>query len=356
MLKWARASIDDTTQDNDVSVTGVFCQCDSKGSYALLEADGNQLSMYTGTDFHANICPNQLQNMSIIGFVLQKKSTIKRFLHKARKLVIKKPLRKLKKNKSMQKPFDPLSYTIRRSSGKRSTTSGMSRAMGKLSENRTTGQSVQKDACSTAEVSAAQDATRVNRQPVTSYAATTSSNIETSSAPDVCQGAHDQVVSKMNEEVAQPTSDQHGRRNDHIKEGRSQNKSPPRSARPDSIPKKIRSPDLPVAQVGLVSLFDGIGSVLPTFVSRLQAYPKVFIAAECEEELRQLVSAHTGLQRNGKWTKLEGGTYGIYVDDVKKLLFNDCFILKEAAVFGKGCKWIVVSGSHTLEHMEDFSE
>ena len=80
-------------------------------------------------------------------------------------------------------------------------------------------------------------------------------------------------------------------------------------------------------------------------MSRFQAYPKVFIAAECEEELRQLVSAYTGLQKDGKWTRLESGTYGIYVDNVTKLLFNDCFILREAAVIGKDCKWIIISGS-----------
>ena len=221
----------------------------------------------------------------------------------------------------------------------------MSRAMGKLSENITTFQTAQKDACPATEVVTNQDAARVNRQPVTSHVETSSSSIENLLVPDKCQGAHDQVASKVNENVDQHTSSQHERRNCHTTERRSQNKSPPRSARADSIPKKIRSPDLPVVQVGLVSLFDGIGSVLPTFISRLQAYPKVFIAAECEEELRQLVSAHTGLQRNGKWTKLEGGTYGIYVDDVRKLLFNDCFILKEAAVLGKGCKWVIVSGS-----------
>ena len=141
------------------------------------------------------------------------------------------------------------------------------------------------------------------------------------------------------------TSCRHDRKAEQTTHCRSQNKSPPRSASSDSIPKKIRSPDLPVIQVGLISLFDGIGSVLPTFISRLQAYPKVFIAAECEEELRQLVAAQTGLNRDGKWTKLEGGTFGMYVDDVRKLLFNDCFKLKEAAVLGKGCKWIIVSGS-----------
>ena len=237
-----------------------------------------------------------------------------------------------------KKPFDPLSYTIRRSSGKRSTAAGMSRAMGKISEDETTSRTAQEDVCLATEVVTNQDDARVNRQSVTSHGATSSSGIENRLGPDICQDTHDQGDSKGNEDVGQHTSGQHERRNCHTTESRSQNKSPPRSARADSIPKKIRSPDLPVIQVGLVSLFDGIGSVLPTFISRLQAYPKVFIAAECEEELRQLVSAHTGLQRNGKWTKLEGGTYGIYVDDVRKLLFNDCFILKEAAVLGKGCK------------------
>ena len=272
--------------------------------------------------------------MIIIGIVLQKKSTVKRFVHKTRKPVIKKPSRKLKKHKSAQKPFDPLSYTIRRSSGKRSTTNGMSRAIGKLTENQANLQYVHKDACSATESFADQDAAKVDRQPVTCCAATLSTSTKVPRFPDISQGAHDRVASKDNGSSDQPASCQLERDSAQTTGRRSQNKSPPRSARSDSIPKKIRSPDFPVVQVGLVSLFDGVGSVLPTFISRLQAYPKVFIAAECEEELRQLVSAQTGLRRNGQWTKLEGGTYGIYVDDVKKLLFNDCFILKEAAVLG----------------------
>ena len=138
MLKWARASTNDSLQENDVSVTGLFCQCVSQGTYALLEADGSRLSMYTGTDLCANTSTDQLHNMIIIGIVLQKKATIKRFVHKFKKLVIKKQPRKLKKHKSNQKPFDPLSYTVRRSSGKKSTTNGMSRAMSKLSERQTT--------------------------------------------------------------------------------------------------------------------------------------------------------------------------------------------------------------------------
>ena len=57
---------------------------------------------------------------------------------------------------------------------------------------------------------------------------------------------------------------------------RSQNKSPPRSTQQDSIPKKQRCPKLPVINVGLISLFDGISSVLPSFIAKLQAHPRVF--------------------------------------------------------------------------------
>ena len=92
VLKWARASIDDSHPENDVSVTGLFCQCSSKGTCVLLEADGNRLSMYTGLNFSANVSPNPLQDMTIVGFVLQKKATLERFAHKIRSQLSKKPL------------------------------------------------------------------------------------------------------------------------------------------------------------------------------------------------------------------------------------------------------------------------
>ena len=251
--------------------------------------------------------------------------------------MIKKTSRKLKKHKSTQKPFDPLSYTIRRSSGKKLTANEKSRALGKLTVNKSNGEHTAEDVSK--DIADSHDATGVNRQPVTPKADMQTSSVEVNlDFSDKCH-THERSARPELKLSEQPAFEEpRNATNKDAANSRSQNKSPPRSAHQDSIPKKVRSPDLPLIKVGLISLFDGIGSVLPTFISRLQAYPQVFIAAECEEELRQLVSAHTGLQRDGKWTKLEGGTCGIYVNDVKKLLFNDCFILKEAAVLGTGCK------------------
>ena len=111
-------------------------------------------------------------------------------------------------------------------------------------------------------------------------------------------------------------------------------KSPPRTKVPSrSKEKKTKPGDLPVIPVGLINLFDGISTVLPTFVQKFQAHPPIFIAAENDHELRQIVSAHTGLRMAGSWTKLDTGTIGIYVADVLRLIDNDSSILREAAKF-----------------------
>ena len=96
--------------------------------------------MYSGLTYQEGICPNQLQDMAIIGIILQKRGTIRRFAHNSKKPLGKKSTKKLKKTKSTQskqKPFDPLSYTIRRASGKKLTTAETVRALDKMSLNKT---------------------------------------------------------------------------------------------------------------------------------------------------------------------------------------------------------------------------
>ena len=161
--------------------------------------------------------------------------------------------------------------------------------MSKLSERQATPHSAPRAAASTVEAGIDHDALKDNRQPVSYCADDIPTNTEAPIVPDVEPRAEAESVIIDTGNSDQPASCRSERKDEQTANRRSQNKSPPRSARSESIPKKIRSPDLPVVQVGLISLFDGIGSVLPTFISRLQAYPKVFIAAECEEELRQLV-------------------------------------------------------------------
>ena len=127
---------------------------------------------------------------------------------------------------------------------------------------------------------------------------------------------------------------------------RHQNKSPPRSpVHQHEQPKKTKIQDISTIPVVLISLFDGIGSVLPTFIQRFRANPAVYIAAEQDEELRQLISSQTGLRLDGQWTQLASGTIGIYLSDVVKLVDSQCRILREAAALCPNCKWLIVSGS-----------
>ena len=86
---------------------------------------------------------------------------------------------------------------------------------------------------------------------------------------------------------------------------RPHSKSPPRSAvtQPEQ-PKKTKTATLPILPIILISLLDGIGSVLPTFIKKVEGYPQVYIAAEQDEELRQLIAVQTGLRLDGKWSQL----------------------------------------------------
>ena len=135
-------------------------------------------------------------------------------------------------------------------------------------------------------------------------------------------------------------------RSDRTTGERHQNKSPPRSpVHQHEQPKKSKVQDSPIIPVVLISLFDGIGSVLPTFVQRFRAHPAVYIAAEQDEELRQLISIQTGLRLDGQWTRLASGTIGIYLSDVIKLVESQCRTLREAAALCPNGQWLIVSGS-----------
>ena len=42
---------------------------------------------------------------------------------------------------------------------------------------------------------------------------------------------------------------------------------------------------------------------------------------------------------------METGTIGIYLSDVLKLIDNDSSVLRAAAILGRDCVWLIVSGS-----------
>ena len=149
------------------------------------------------------------------------------------------------------------------------------------------------------------------------------------------------VTAQMHTDMQPPLS-----RGNRTAEERQHNKSPPRSpVHQHEQPKKSKVQDASTIPVILISLFDGIGSVLPTFIQRFRAHPAVYIAAEQDEELRQLISLQTGLRLDGQWTHLASGTTGIYLSDVVKLVDSQCRILREASALCPNGKWLIVSGS-----------
>ena len=100
------------------------------------------------------------------------------------------------------------------------------------------------------------------------------------------------------------------------------------------------------AHIAVVSLFDGVSSVLPAITEVLGGQPAIFVGAECDQTLRHLVSEKHGFRMDGQWKKHPSGMSSIYIDDVKKLFADGCRILSQMiSIAGRECKWIFVSGS-----------
>ena len=100
------------------------------------------------------------------------------------------------------------------------------------------------------------------------------------------------------------------------------------------------------AHIGVISLFDGVSSVLPAVTEVLGGQPAIFVGAECDQTLRHLVAEKHGFRLDGQWRKHPSGMSSIYIDDVKKLFADGCKILSQIiSIAGRECKWLFVSGS-----------
>ena len=96
----------------------------------------------------------------------------------------------------------------------------------------------------------------------------------------------------------------------------------------------------------IISLFDGVGSAIPAITKAIGCAPRIIVVAECDPILRQLVGEQFGLRTDGEWTQSSKDTYTLYADDVRRLLRNQCRILKEAfALAGPQCRWFLIAGS-----------
>ena len=102
-------------------------------------------------------------------------------------------------------------------------------------------------------------------------------------------------------------------------------------------------PDRP--NYGVISLFDGVSSVVPALCSKLGYPPKVVVLAETDDKLRGLVCAEFGYRNDEKWGRNFKGTACIYLRDVKSVIANRAKVLVEAVKLAPGVKWFIVGGS-----------
>ena len=101
-----------------------------------------------------------------------------------------------------------------------------------------------------------------------------------------------------------------------------------------------------LSPIGIISLFDGVSSVLPIITDILGRQPTIFVGAENDQTLRHLVAEKHGFRLDGKWKKHPSGMCSIYLDDVKKLFANNCQLLSEIiSIAGTECKWVLIAGS-----------
>ena len=116
------------------------------------------------------------------------------------------------------------------------------------------------------------------------------------------------------------------------------------------VPDNERSLDgtcvsLPVGNFGIISLFDGVSSVVPALCQKLQQVPAVAILAEMDPSLRELVSFEFGYCSQEKWKRSFAGFPAIYVKDVRRIFEKGCLILLQAYRIAPTAKWFIIGGS-----------
>ena len=105
--------------------------------------------------------------------------------------------------------------------------------------------------------------------------------------------------------------------------------------------KDVKNECLPI---GVISLFDGIGTTLEVVKECLGAYPAVFIAVENDVILRQIVSEKHDLRKDGKWKKHASGMWSRYLCDVRNIVTAKLEFFGDVKSFGI-LKWLLIGGS-----------
>ena len=96
---------------------------------------------------------------------------------------------------------------------------------------------------------------------------------------------------------------------------------------------------------GVISLFDGVSTVIPILKKKFGYPPVAAILAECDLSLRELVCTEFGYRSDEKWGYTIDGSAVLYLKDVHGVINHNCRLLKELTQMFPGCKWIIVGGS-----------
>ena len=96
----------------------------------------------------------------------------------------------------------------------------------------------------------------------------------------------------------------------------------------------------PRGRYGIISLFDGVSSVVPLLKKKIGYAPVAVVLAENDNRIRSLVCNEFGYRSDEQWCYA-----ALYLRDVHSLVTNGCRILQTTLKMFPDCKWIVVGGS-----------
>ena len=96
---------------------------------------------------------------------------------------------------------------------------------------------------------------------------------------------------------------------------------------------------------GIISLFDGVSSVVPILKKKLGYPPVAVILAECDLSLRQLVCTEFDYRSDEKWGYTAEGSAVLYLEDVHSIIAGQCKVLQDLVQMFPDCKWIIIGGS-----------
>ena len=98
-------------------------------------------------------------------------------------------------------------------------------------------------------------------------------------------------------------------------------------------------------QYGIISLFDGVSSVVRILKQKLQQPPAAIILAEFDEKIRGLVCAEFGYRSDEQWCYTSDGAACCYIRNVNTILKDNCYLLRQVVAMYPNLKWFIVGGS-----------